>query len=112
MLGSIPDVGWNPNQQIFHDWRISHDEHGEHKRKRRKNTRGNTQINTNMITQVLDPRYTSRYMIHSQQWWYKDSLLPEEVLDIPWDLPRCGGLESEVDLLRRGTAVTLEEMNH
>ena len=41
-------------------------------------------------------------MVHSQRRWYKYSLLPEEVLDIPWDLLRCGGLESEVDLLRRG----------
>ena len=29
-------------------------------------------------------------------------------MDIPWDLPRCGGLESEVDLLRRGRSLVGE----
>ena len=29
------DTGWNPNQRIFHVWRLAHDEHGENTRGRR-----------------------------------------------------------------------------
>ena len=51
------DTGWNPNQRIFHVWRLAHDEHGENTEKDGENTRENTQINTEAITQVLDSRY-------------------------------------------------------
>src|SRR6187200_1833548 len=51
------DTGWNPNQRIFHVWRLAHDEHGENTEKDGENTRENAQINTEAITQVLDSRY-------------------------------------------------------
>ena len=51
------DTGWNPNQRIFHVWRLAHDEHGESQGKDGGNTRGKHSINTKAITQMLDSRY-------------------------------------------------------
>ena len=86
------DAGWNPNQRIFHVWRLAHDEHGENTERDGENTRENTQINTEAITQALDSRY--KVEVHDP----KSTTVIQIVfsgggLGIPWDLP-VRGLES------------------
>ena len=59
------DAGWNPNQQIFHVWRVSHVEHGEYKAETGENTRETHKNKSNHIS--TRQSNTQDHTVHEQQ---------------------------------------------